>query len=74
MKRAIIGGFLAIVSTLWAISLCAYVQTNLATEWVENHFWDSAVQLGVLAPLIASLVALALSIVVLCVEYFRKDR
>lgn len=74
MKRTIIGGFLSIVSSLWAINLCAYVHENLVSEWFESRFWESAAQLGVLAPLIVSLCVLALSVVILCVEYFRKDQ
>lgn len=74
MKKVIIGGFLAIVSSIWAITIGAYVQFNLASEWSGSRFWSSASQLGVIIPLVISLIGLALGVVIMCVEYFRKDR
>lgn len=74
MKKVIIGGFLAVVSSIWAIAIGAYVQFNLASEWSGSRFWSSALQLGVIVPLVISLIILALGIVIMCIEYFRKDR
>ncbi|MCM1128035.1 MAG: hypothetical protein NC429_16395 [Lachnospiraceae bacterium] len=74
MKRVVIGGFLAVVSSVWAIAIGAYVQFNLASDWSGSRFWSSASQLGVIVPLVISLIILALGIVIMCIEYFRKDR
>lgn len=74
MKKVIIGGILALVSSIWAIALGAYVQLNLVSSWSGSRFWSSAVQLGVIVPLVLSLAILALGIAVMCVEYFRKDQ
>lgn len=74
MKKVIIGGFLAVVGSIWAIVIGAYVQLNLASSWYGSRFWSSASQLGVIVPLTISLIILALGIVIMCVEYFRKDR
>lgn len=74
MKKVIIGGFLAVVSSIWAIAIGAYVQFNLVSDWSGSRFWSSASQLGVILPLILSLIILALGIVIMCIEYFRKDR
>lgn len=74
MKRVIIGGFLAVISSIWAIVIGAYVQFNLAPSWSgSSRFWSYASQLGVIVPLIISLIILALSIIIMCIEYFRKD-
>lgn len=76
MKRALIGEFLAIIGSLWAIVLGAYVQYHLISTWdgsYGNSFWASAAQLGFMAPLILSLIVFALGIVILCVEFFRKN-
>lgn len=75
MKKVIIGGFLTVVSSIWAIIISAYVQLNLAARYGgSSRFWSSASQLGVIAPLIISLIFLALGIIIMCIEYFRKDR
>lgn len=73
MKKAIIGGFLTIVSSLWVFAIGAYVQSNLVTSWRGSRFWASASELGVVIPLALSLAVLALGLVMLCVEYVRKD-
>lgn len=74
MKKVIIGGFLAVISSIWTIVIWAYVQINLAPSWSGgSRFWSSASQLGVIVPLIISLIILALSIIIMCIEYFRKD-
>ena len=75
MKKVIIGGFLAVISSIWAIIIGAYVQLNLASSWSgSSRFWSSASQLGVIVPLIISLIILTLSIIIMCIEYFRKDK
>lgn len=74
MKRVIIGGFLSVISSILAIVIGAYVQFNLAPSWSgSSRFWSSASQLGVIVPLIISLIILALSIIIMCIEYFRKN-
>lgn len=73
MKKAIIGGFPTIVSSLWALVIGAYVQSNLLASWRGSRFWASASELGVVVPLVISLAVLALGLVMLCVEYVRKD-
>lgn len=74
MKKVIISGFVAIVSSIWLLAIGVYVQCNLVSEWYGNRFLESAVQLGVIIPLILSFALLVLSIVGLCFEYFRKDK
>lgn len=73
MKRAIIGGLLAIISSIWAIAIGAYIQLNLVSSWHGSRFWSSAAQLGVIVPLVISLIVLALSVIIMCIEFFRKD-
>ena len=74
MKKVMIGGFLAIVSSIWAIAIGDYVQSNLVSAWRGSRFWSSASQLGVIVPFIVSLIMLALGIIIMCLEYFRKDK
>lgn len=73
MKRVMIAGFLAIVSSIWAIVIGGYVQSNLVSDWYGSRFWASASELGVMVPMAISLILLALSLVMMGFEYFRKD-
>ena len=73
MKRSLSAGFLGLISSLWCFAIFRYVQENLVTSWSGSRFWASASELGMTLPLLIALFFLALSIVVLCVELFRKD-
>lgn len=74
MKKTVIGAVLAFVSSLWAIVIGIYVQKNLIMEWYGNRFWALAVERGVAVPLVAALLILGLSLVILGVEFFRKEK
>lgn len=74
MKKTVIGTVLAFISSLWAIVIGIYVQKNLIMEWYGNRFWASAVDRGVAVPLVVALLILGLSLVILGVEYFRKEK
>lgn len=74
MKKTVIGAVLAFVSSLWAIVIGIYVQKNLIMEWYGNRFWASAVDRDVAVPLVAALLILGLSLVILGVEFFRKEK
>lgn len=74
MKKVLIGSVLTLVSSLWAIAIGVYVQLNLVMDWYGSRFWASAKELGVAIPLAASLMALTLGLVILGVEYFRKEK
>ena len=56
MKKIVAGGFLGLIGTLWSIALSAYTLMNPVDSWHGSRFWESAVSLGVMAPLIIALV------------------
>ena len=72
MKKVIICGIMAIISSMWSIASCLYVCMNLVNEWNSCRFWESAVNCNALFPLILSLLVLAASVIMLCVEYFKE--
>ena len=74
MKKTVIGAALAFISSLWAIVIGIYVQKNLIMEWYGNRVWASAVDRGDPVPLVAALLILGLSLVILGVEFFRKEK
>ena len=74
MKKAVIAGFLALVSSLWAIAICAYVELNPVDNWMDFRFLESAVRRGVIFPLALSLIVMTVSIVYLLIALFRKEK
>lgn len=72
MKKSIICGFSAIISSMWLLAIGAYVQCNPVSEWYKYRFLESAVQLKLIFPLIIGFVMLMLSVVGLGIEYFSQ--
>ena len=35
MKRALIGGFLALLGTIWGLAVLVFVERNPASEWLS---------------------------------------
>lgn len=74
MKKVCIAGILALVSSLWAIAISAYVEMNLADSWMDFRLLESAVKNGVIVPWVLSMVLLACSGIYLLAAFFRKDK
>jgi len=73
MKKVLIGGFLGLIGSIWAIVLMLHVQNNLVSSWNGSRFWASAGELGMTLPLIAALAAVVLGMVILGISFFSKD-
>lgn len=74
MKRALICGFLGAISSMWAFVLMVYVNNNLLSSWRGSRFWNSALSLGGMLPLVGSLFIMFTCLIGLVVEYFRKEQ
>lgn len=72
MKKVLICGIMAIVSSMWAIASYVNINMNLVSEWNGSRFWESAADCNAVFPLVISLLVLAASVVMLCVEYFKE--
>ncbi len=65
---------MAIVSSMWAIALYLFINMNLVSGWNYSRFWESAACCNAVFPMVVSLLVFAVSVVMLCVEYFRKEK
>ena len=74
MRKVIIAGFLALISSLWAIAISVYVELNMADHWMNFHFLESAVQRGVIIPLALALLVLLVSVAYMLVVFCRKSK
>ena len=76
MKRTLIGGFLSLIGTIWGFAVIIYVGNNLVSDWhtPPGRFLISLSESGMTLPLAISLLFTVIGIVILCVEFFRKDR
>ena len=74
MKKILAGGFLSLIGTLWSIALSAYTLLNLVNSWYDSRFWESAAQLGVMAPLIIALVLTLAGVGLVAVGLVKKEK
>ena len=76
MKRALIGGFLALLGTIWGLAFLVFVERNPASEWFTppGRFLTTVAETGMTLPLILAVLFLVIGLAVMGVEYFKKDK
>ena len=75
MKKSLIGGFLTLSGTMGTAILLGVAGMNPASGWTTppGRFICTILENGTALPLLGFLVILAAGLLVLGVEYFRKD-
>lgn len=75
MKRALIGGFISLLGTIWGLAVILFVGGNLSSSWSTppGRFWTSVLETGMIFPLVIAALLLILGLVIMGVEYFKKD-
>ncbi len=75
MKKAVIGGFLALIGSIWTLAVAYTAGSNLVTEWQTElgRFWSTVIDMNLLPLMILSALMTVLGIVIMAVEFFRKD-
>lgn len=74
MKKAIIGGFTALISSLWAIALSVYCLLDPVESWYNSRFWSTAAQRGVVLPMLLAFAFLLLGVILLGSSLFSKEK
>lgn len=75
MKRALIGGFLTLIGTIWGLAVYIVTGNNLVSGWSTppGRFLTTVAEMGMTFPLILAAVLVAAGLGILTAEYFRKD-
>ena len=76
MKRAIIGGFLSLIGTIWELAVIIFAGNNMVSGWSTppGRFMTTIIETGMSFPMVVASVLLALGLVILGIEYFRKEK
>lgn len=76
MKKVVIGGFFALIGTIWALTVLLFVRDGLVSAWATppGRFFTTVLETGMLLPFVLATALLAAGLAVLTVEYFRKER
>ena len=75
MKRALIGGFLALIGTIWALTFSMVALGNLVSSWSNppGRFLTTLLEMDLMPLFVVSVLLTLLGLVLMVAEYFRKD-
>lgn len=75
MKRTLIGGFLSLLGTIWILAVLVFVGNNLVSGWSTppGRFLTTVAETGMTFPLILAILFLALGLIIMAVEFFKKE-
>ncbi len=76
MKKVLIGGFLSLIGTIWCLAIILFVSNNLVSSWntPPGRFLSTIFASGMIAPLLIACVFLFGGVVIMGIEYFRKEK
>ena len=75
MKRALIGGFLALIGSIWTLAVTYIAGNNLVDSWgtPPGRLLTTVSKMNLTALLVVSIALTVVGICILLVELFRKD-
>ena len=76
MKRVLIGGFLSLIGSIWAMAVMFVAGNNLTSRWdtPPGRFMTTVAELGLTEVFGMAILLVVLGIVVMLVELVRRDR
>ena len=76
MKQALIGGFLSLIGSIWALAVIFLAGNNLVSSWPTRlgRFWGTVVEMGLLPVFVLSVMFVIAGVIIMGVELFRKER
>ena len=76
MKRALIGGFLSLIGSIWSLAIVFIAGNNLVSSWNPNigRLWSTVIEMDLIFLFILSVVFIVLGITLMVVELFRKEK
>ena len=76
MKRALIGGFISLLGTIWGLAIAVSASNNLVSGWTTppGRFLSTVSQMGFVPLFVMAIVLVVLGLVIMAIEYFKKDK
>ena len=74
MKRVLIGGFLSLIGSIWAMAVLFVAGSNLTSGWTTppGRFMTTVAEMGLSE--VFGMAIVVLGIVIMMVELFRRDK
>ena len=75
MKRALIGGFISLIGSIWALAIILLAANNLTEDWSTppGRLLATISELNMTFLFVFSIVFVVLGIVIMLIEFFKKD-
>ena len=76
MKRVLIGGFLSLIGSIWAMAGLFVAGSNLTSGWTPppGRFMTTVAEMGLSEVFGMAILFVVLGIVIMMVELFRRDK
>ena len=76
MKRVLVGGFLALIGSIWGAAIFIACGMNLVSGWSRppGRFFSTVSEVGLTLPLVFAVIVMLVGLVILVKEYFTKDK
>lgn len=75
MKRALIGGFISLIGSIWTLAIIFLAVNNMTAEWSTppGRFLTTISELHMTLFFVIAIVFLILGVALMLIEYFRKE-
>lgn len=75
MKRALIGGFISLLGTIWGLAIALAAANNLVSGWTTppGRFLTTVAEMGFVPLFAMAIILIVLGLVIMAIEYFKKD-
>ncbi|MDD2649367.1 MAG: hypothetical protein PHI27_08020 [Eubacteriales bacterium] len=75
MKKVLTGGFLSLVGILWTFAVISSVSSNLVSGWSTppGRFITTASEIGMMLPLVISVLITLFGVAIMFIGCFKKD-
>lgn len=76
MKRALIGGFISLIGSIWALAIVFLAGSNLVTSWDTKlgRLWSTVIEMDLAFLFVLSVVFIVLGMILMAVELFNKEK
>ena len=76
MKRVMIGGFLSLIGSIWALAVIFAAVNNLVNSWATppGRFLTTVSQMGLIPIFVIAILIIVFGFLILAIEFFKREK
>ena len=76
MKRVMIGGFLSLIGSIWALAVMFAANNNLVSSWATppGRFLTTVSQMGLIPIFVIAIFIVVFGFLILAIEFFKREK